>query len=326
MTKNMVKSTGNVVKDVSFHKKKPSKLESAVSELSLDAEEVSADEEVSEEDAATVEQKGNDDSTDMASKGTRTKKVKQDDKSTVFMIYMAPALSFLLHDATIAIGSALLIAAYPTIANFDLILENQIPASVTITWILVAFAVGYEVALLRFMPATAVIEEDIVYEDLTIPSEIDVPIMAAPPKQGYSVLRRMSMKFPGIKIHIPQQVKPRNVWSTLTTKRGEQSRWQRRARGNVSAPLMKRLLRNPSYQRSCVEAPVEAVVAPTKSIATEGTCKDTKMGGYQLSNAESLVEDVIEPQFVLRGMDVFMTEDLEGGAEDNISLHPFLIE
>jgi hypothetical protein len=50
------------------------------------------------------------------------------------------------------------------------------------------------------------------------------------------------------------------------------------------------------------------------------------MGTYQLPDADSLKQDVIEPLFVLRGMDVFMTQGLEGGAEDNMSRHPFLIQ
>lgn len=240
------------------------------------------------------------------------------------MIYMGPVLSFLLHDATIATGSSLLIAAYPTFVYWDLICENQIPLSVTLTWTLVAFAIGYEVALFRSMPVALGVEEDITYEDLTVPSEIDVPISeTAPPKRGYSIVRRMSVKFPKrLKFQMPRQRRKEHAQSTLTTKRGEQPRWQRRARAPVSNPLMRRLLRNPSYQRRSVE--VEEQVDIVQEM--EEPDKDTHMGAYDLPDAESLRQDVVEPLFHLRGMDIFLTGNLPDGAEDNISQHPFLLE
>ena len=295
-------------------RKKPQTQDSAVSELSTEEEHAAAANCV--EVVHNVQKDHDDDDTVMVSNRSYTKAVKSDEP--FIMIYMGPVLAFLLHDATIAIGTSLLIAAYPTIANYPLILENQIPWSIAVTWILVAFAVGYEVALFRYTPTVAVEEqEDIVYDDMTIPSEIDIPTV--PQKRGYSMLRRMSIRFPNLRIRMPHAVKTHRVWSSLTTKRGEQFRWQRRARAPVSDPLMKRLLRNPMYQRSSVQIEV-----PTECLAPPDNVKDgTKLGAYQLPDADSLKEDVIDPLFVLRGMDIFMTDC---GAEDNISQHPFLIQ
>lgn len=268
------------------------------------------------ETAATGE-----DSMIKVSTATPVKQVEEEEKSEI-MICMGPVLSFLLHDATIAIGSSLLIAAYPTFVSLEQICQNQIPLSVTLVWIMVAFAVGYEVALFRSIPVTLV-EEDIMYEDVTIPSVIDVPISAAaPPKRGYSILHRISVKLPkGLEIQIPQQLKQRHVRSALVTKRGEQPRWQRRARAPVSKSLMQRLLRNPSYQRRSVE-----VEEQIETVQVEEGEKDTQMGAYALPDAESLKQDVVEPLFHLRGMDIFLTGELQGGAEENISQHPFLLE
>ncbi len=299
--------------------KKNQKRDSAVSEISASEEDGEAsDENINVEPTAD---EGNDDATFGAPNSSHFNQAKDEvneEETTAIMIYMGPFLSFLFHDATIAIGSSLLIAAFPTFSNLDLIRQNQIPLSASLTWLLVAFAVGYEVALFRFMPAVFK-EEGTFMEDLTIPSEINVPIMtSAQPKRGYSILRRVSLKLPkGLKIQIPQKIKPENLKSALTTKRGEQSRWQRRARGKVSDPLMKRLLRNPMYQRRSVEVQVENE-QETVSSEDDGT-KGSKMGAFALSEADSLREDVIEPLFRLRGMDIFMTEELEGGAEDNMS-------
>jgi ribosomal protein L5 len=49
------------------------------------------------------------------------------------------------------------------------------------------------------------------------------------------------------------------------------------------------------------------------------------MGGFGLSEAYSLKDVVIDPLFVLHGMDVFMTEHRDEGAEDNMLEQPFLI-
>jgi hypothetical protein len=297
-------------------KKKTQKLDSTVSEIST----------FEDNEDASDEYKGKDD-TDTAAVGVSNsthfdpaKDEANEDAKTAVMINVGPFLSFLFHDATIAIGSSLLIAAFPTFSNLDLIRQNQIPLSASLTWLIVAFIAGYEVALFRFMPAALGEEEEDFTEDLTIPSEINVPIMAQP-KRGYSILRRVSTKLPkGLKIQMPKKIKAENLRSALATKRGEQFRWQRSARAKVSEPLMKRLLRNPMYQR---KPEVESMV---DTVSSEDGSENTKMGAFALPDADSLRQDVVEPLFRLRGMDIFMTEELEGGAEDNMSMHPFLVE
>jgi hypothetical protein len=310
-TKKIITSTGSAM----HLKKKTQKLDSTVSEIST----------FEDNEDASDEYKGKDD-TDTAAVGVSNsthfdpaKDEANEDAKTAVMINVGPFLSFLFHDATIAIGSSLLIAAFPTFSNLDLIRQNQIPLSASLTWLIVAFIAGYEVALFRFMP-TALGEEEDFTEDLTIPSEINVPIMSQP-KRGYSILRRVSTKLPkGLKIQMPKKIKAENLRSALATKRGEQFRWQRSARAKVSEPLMKRLLRNPMYQR---KPEVESMV---DTVSSEDGSENTKMGAFALPDADSLRQDVVEPLFRLRGMDIFMTEELEGGAEDNMSMHPFLVE
>jgi hypothetical protein len=74
------------------------------------------------------------------------------------------------------------------------------------------------------------------------------------------------------------------------------------------------------YQR---KPEVESMV---DTVSSEDGSENTKMGAFALPDADSLRQDVVEPLFRLRGMDIFMTEELEGGAEDNMSMHPFLVE
>jgi hypothetical protein len=297
-------------------KKKTQKLDSAVSEISTFDYDVDAGDEYNGKDDTDIAAVG----VSSSSHFDPAKDEANEDTKTAVMIYVGPFLSFLFHDATIAIGSSLLIAAFPTFSNLDLIRQNQIPLSASLTWLIVAFIAGYEVALFRFMPAALGEEEEDFTEDLTIPSEINVPIMAQP-KRGYSILRRVSTKLPkGLKIQMPKKIKAENLRSALATKRGEQFRWQRSARAKVSEPLMKRLLRNPMYQR---KPEVESMV---DTVSSEDGSENTKMGAFALPDADSLRQDVVEPLFRLRGMDIFMTEELEGGAEDNMSMHPFLVE
>lgn len=337
-TKRAVKSTGDAVKDVSYHLKRSHDDRDAT----IASDEVSSVEEsehvsdsaavaaASDKDSNTSnsvqqEDDNDEDSTTMVSNSIHVEQTQDENQSDQpVSVCMGPVLAFLLHDATVAIGSSLTIAAYPTISNYNLILENSIPLSVTFTWILVAFAVGYEVALFRFIPPRYALD-DADKEEVLIPDEIGVSMAAAslPPKRGYSILRHVSMRMPNMRINVARKVsKTSRVWTSLATKRGEQLRWQRSARGQVSHPLMRRLLRNPTYQRKSVE--VEQAI-PQEISPTEQTVKFQKMGSYEPPEAESLKEDVIEPLFVLRGMDVFMTEEGEG-AQDNVSSHPFLIE
>jgi hypothetical protein len=242
------------------------------------------------------------------------------EKKSTAIIYMGPVLVFLLHDATIAMGISLVIAAYPTISNYHLIVENQTPLSVTFAWILVAFAAGYELALLR-APHVKTAEYGQVSPDsiITIPSEIDVPALKIETKKGYSLLRRVSMTFPNVKVTFPGEKTVKGAFSSLE-KSGKLKPWQRKAHDPVNGQLHERLLRNPVYRRRSLSVTPEQ--APTESPTK---AQHTQMGGFDLAEAQSLKDMVIDPLFVLRGMDVFMTEHREEGAEDNMSEHPFLI-
>lgn len=315
-------ATKKMVKDVSEHKKKVKKGVDTVSSTFF----VPSDKKENEkETGANVSAKNSviashedDRSTIVIDNSIHETQLNQQKKGII--VRMGPLLSILLHDATVYILTSLAIAAYPTVHYYNLITANAIPFTVALTWILVAFTVGYQVALYRFLPIAK--EEEIIadYSTLTdvdtIPFEIDMP-MAAQPKRGYSIMRSLSVKFPSIKIELPQTFKTTSgqAWSSLTTKRGQQMRWQRSARGRVSRALSERLLRNPSYSRRTIEVDqCDAQVVGQQ-----------KIGSFELPDAESLKEDVIEPLFKLRGMDIFLSEG-EGGAEDNISEHPFLIE
>jgi hypothetical protein len=239
------------------------------------------------------------------------------EKESTAMIFVGPVWAFLLHDATIAVGLSLVIAAYPTISNYHMIVENQIPLSVTFAWILVAFAAGYELALLRASHIETA-EYGPVSRDsiITIPNEIDVPASQIEKKQGYSVLQRVFMRFPN---SIVREKSPKEASSSLEKGR-KLKPWQKKAHAPVNEKLRTRLLQNAAYRRRPV------AVTPEQAPTERPTIADpTKMGGFDLSEAYSLKDVVIDPLFVLRGIDVFMTEHLEEGAEDNMSEYPFLI-
>jgi hypothetical protein len=90
----------------------------------------------------------------------------------------------------------------------------------------------------------------------------------------------------------------------------------------VNEGLQKRLLRNSMYRRRSAEVITEQT--PSESQPSD-QFQCTRIGGFDLAEADSLKGAVIDPLFVLRGMDVFLTEDREDGAEDNMAEHPFLI-
>jgi hypothetical protein len=246
--------------------------------------------------------------------------LRKGEKRSTPMIFMGPVLAFFLHDATIAAVVSLVIAAYPTIANYHLIVENQIPLSVAFAWILATFIAGYELALLR-APHTKTAEYGRVSPNsiITIQKEIDVPAPQIETKKGYSVLRRVSMTFPNLNVTFPREKTLKGAFSSLE-KGGKLNPWQRRVHDPLNEQLHSRLLRNAVYRRRSL-----AVTPGQGSTESPTKAEPTKMGGFGLSEAYSLKDVVIDPLFVLRGMDVFMTEHRDEGAEDNMSEHPFLI-
>lgn len=254
-------------------------------------------------------------------------------QTSAIMIYMGPIAAVVLHDATILIVASLSIAAYPTFSNWDVIMANQVPWSATLTWLLVAFAVGYAVALLRAPTQQMIVEEEdesILIQDTTMPSEINVPQHSEfATRKGYTMLRRLSMQIP-IKVQFPSAAgkKLKGVWSTLKGGSVELS-FQRKAHGQVNDRLMKRLLRNPMYRRKTPSSEEEPSIEEDEeedAASEEQSNVLQKIGSFDLPDASSLKEDVIDPLFRLRGMDIFLTEHMEEGAEDNMSEHPFLIK
>ena len=71
--------------------------------------------------------------------------------SKILNIVGMPTMAFLLHDITVAFFILFPLAAIPTLCNWNSIVNDQLPSSVVVIWLLFAFFTGMEIGRFRGM-------------------------------------------------------------------------------------------------------------------------------------------------------------------------------
>ena len=262
----------------------------------------------------------------------------------VWNIHMNSTWEFLLHDTTIAIFVCASVLVIPTFRNFSILMQGHVPASVHLSWLVLAFAVGQEIGRakgLRAVPGIPPSEgpDDGTMSKVTttshVPTETSFATKMPAPKQGYALFYYLT-PYKRIRIIFPKETankvaeaskqhitKVGNIWSTLGASdiRGRQA-WEVGGFVKVADPLMNRLLNKPSMQRKQLKTIM--VAEHEASLSDSGHVPATVLGDIRINEmpAESLENKVIDPRFKLRGMDVFLTE----AAEEDMYSHPFLLK
>ena len=269
----------------------------------------------------------------------------------IWKIEMSPTLEFLLHDTTIAVAVLVSIFSIPTFRYYSLVVQGHIPTSVHVSWLLLAFTVGIEMGRILGMRAApdsgkTRLESDATMSVLSmgatqrdVPHEILFEVKKpAPTKEGYTLLYYFAAPYHQIQVVFPKKTTEKMTlefppllpllsvsqgWSTL----GEQGTrcrqpWEIGGFVRVADPLMNRLLKNPDMNRKKLK---NVVVEEHDTELTESGHVPAQLLGeipIQEMAAESLENDVIDPCFKLRGMDLFLTD----AAEEDMSSHPFLLK
>jgi hypothetical protein len=267
--------------------------------------------------------------------------------STARPIVVGPVLDFLTADATIFMIVSLSVAFGSTFRNWQSILDNQVPLLVAGSWVLLAYAAGqvFSVQQLKtshcVLPpsraASTVSEAENASWDSRHPSKV-VDTRGALEKANSHRLflnfvgpkQRKAIKFftddlepaPKSRVRLPASLSP---WTTLQPNREKVHRWERRTDPTKDprkrGDLMRHLLRNQHFRRAMRHRPTEEKAPDVEAPST--TPISTDLGAFDLAKAtaDTLDDFVIEPILKLRGMDVFLTDQLE----DQVASHPWLV-
>jgi hypothetical protein len=256
-------------------------------------------------------------STEEANVETPTSSSKLVDTSLVLEPPVLEPPEAVLKDDTIVWIVVASIVLSSTVDHWRDILANQFPVSVVFTWMLVAFCAGQEIdpefwsdfLETKVLGITKAPEA----ADVQVPRDIpeEVPAMAAQVRGGFlQKLMRQSTK--RSRLPVP--------FTNLN--RGRKRDSQQVSKFTIDRNLMKRL---PMFRRKS-KSPVPKV-PPESSKPASPTSSPTPskvMGAFDLkdTNADSLVDQVMDPLCELRGMDLFLTDC----AEEEMATHPFLLK
>jgi hypothetical protein len=252
-------------------------------------------------------------------------------------------LNFLTADATIIMIVCFSVALAVSFRNLSTILDNQVPLFVAGSWVLLAYAIGQVFSFPtlktshRVLPPRATLTISESSKDSRISSEvigehrdIDLRVKEQETKSVgfFSVFfgRRKRDQYKGLVGSVskarPSWAKP---WSTLQSNREKVNSWEKTYDPTKDpkerSDLMRRLLRNKHFRRAAREPPPTSDISPDTDVSLIQVSTD--LGAFDISKAtaDTLDDFVIEPILKLRGMDVFLTEQLES----QVASHPWLI-
>lgn len=247
---------------------------------------------------------------------------------SMMTITLGPAVEFLVRDRTL-LFMALLSATFLTYRNSQSVFSNEIPATVASSWMLFAFFFGQKWALKmeRSVGQTSVEKEKAksarVDKTALVISEPQIsPDMAK--EKDHSMFELAMKKFTNFNVHFKtEKEKALNFWSSLSDSDGHTKRsWEKNIHAPTNDALMKRLLKNETYRRKSkgrssgnvrgTAKAEESSEQPKRSLAHSSESTDSLgVVDFKDSDAESLLGEVIDPHFRLRGMDVFLTDNPE---------------
>jgi hypothetical protein len=247
-------------------------------------------------------------------------------------------LNFLTADATIIMIVCFSVVLAVTLRSWSTILDNQIPFSVAGTWVLLAYAIGQVFSFPelktshRVLPprATATISESskdsrISFEAVGSSRNLGVKEQETKPvtRGFFSIFfgRKRRDRYKGL---VESVTKSRPSWTNLQPNRKKVNSWEKTYDPTKTpkreGDLMQRLLRNKHFRRTA-RLPATLEIVPEIDVSLVSVSTD--LGAFDLSKAtaDTLDDFVIEPILKLRGMDVFLTEQLES----QVASHPWLI-
>jgi hypothetical protein len=274
-------------------------------------------------------------------------------------IVVTPFIGILLHDVTIAVLILFVLAAIPTAYNWTNIMKHQLPSSLIMLWLIVAFLVGMEIGRVKGMRTVldkhkkkAKSRHNMASASVTdtakgsghfeppdlrqsLPSEILVAGVCddenEPVKEGYALVYTLLSPFSKVWLLFPEDAvalvtEPVGVAKRVTDKcwstltHETREAWEMTGFIMVADPLMQRLLKNPDFARKPLK---EVILEEQKEYERSGGI-DARIGAFDISKCDALTLEniVVDPCMTLRGMDIFLTDD----PEDDLSSHPFLLK
>jgi hypothetical protein len=261
--------------------------------------------------------------------------------STGRMLVDRRMLDFLTADVTIIIILSFSMALVLTFRSWKAILNNQVPLSVAGSWALLTYAVGHvfpvpKLKTSRLMLPPSRIPSSI--SESSFDSKIDSQVVGTPSthcikgKEEKAVTHRFFLKLFGLKQRkeinlkgVPESAsKTRPSWTNLQPNRVKVHRWEKgydptkdtKRRGDLIGILLK----NKSFRRGVRPHPLQEEQSHSGFLHSQSS---TDLGAFDPSQAtaDSLDDFVIEPILKLRGMDVFLADQLES----HVASHPWLI-
>jgi hypothetical protein len=234
-----------------------------------------------------------------------------------YKINVSRIVAFMFCDATLAIFVLLSLTAIPTCRNWASVTQNQLSVSLLAVWFAFAFFSGIEVG--RLMGMRRVSNDKVALEGDKIIDQDSKENPTTSPEEGYILfctyiapIFQVELVFPLDETNydgIAEQMEKKEdipFWSTLTHETREA--WEVNGFFNVADTLMQRLLKEQNY--------------------TKGIFKDvlgrhnSNSSNIDLSkfDASVLEKIVIDPSLILRGVDVFATDDPQHNLSSNPSI------
>ncbi len=128
----------------------------------------------------------------------------------VWKINMNPTLSFLLCDTTIAVAFFLFVFSIPMLRHYSLVVKGEIPQSVYISWVCLAFAIGIEYGRVLGIRSVSMenihanTEKKITEPSDNVPNEIS-SVKAAPNYTGYILFYDFVAHFYQVEFVFPKE-------------------------------------------------------------------------------------------------------------------------
>jgi hypothetical protein len=251
------------------------------------------------------------------------------------LVLIGPIRDFLTAYATIILIASFSVVLAITLRSWSAILNNQVPLSVAGSWVLLTYATG------QFFSGSALKASHRVLSPQATSTILESSEDSGVLGTGFGAPKNLSVKQQEEKAGISQffsksfgrQQREQFVeslskpWTSLQPNRKKVNSWEMRSDPmkdpKSRSDLMQRLLRNSHFRRAARPSPTLEKVPEIPEMDVSIIPVPTSIGAFDLSTAtaDTLDDFVIEPLLKLRGMDVFLTEQLES----QVASHPWLI-
>lgn len=249
-------------------------------------------------------------------------------------VQMSPFLLYFLHDTVIATFGFSVVALIPTLFNWSLITQSQVPTSVFLAWMIFAFGVGQEIGRWKGMRAVPTKQKSPAVRETSVDSSCiatQTSTSLRNQKEGYALAMTLTKPLK-VKLKFGARIKKgfkklnkvrKKAWTALAC--GDNSAvdrytWTKGGFVQIDDKLNNRLLRNPSFRRGSLQEIVAVEAMGEGAAAANDRTKSFRMGAFD-DEAETLDDAVVMPACRLRGMDCFLTDN----CEVDMAKHAFLV-